>query len=81
MSSEIPYLQMAIIYDHPTDHPNSFVVREWRVSADGEPEAAASFALFDTAAQAQAYVRSEYPDMELVEQENDPETCVFEIWR
>jgi hypothetical protein len=72
---------MAIIYKHPSDHPGQFVVREWRVGPEGEPEAAALFELFDTAAEAQAYVRSEYPDMDLVDQENDPETCVFEVWR
>jgi hypothetical protein len=81
MSSETPYLQMAIIYKHPTDHPGQFVVREWRVGPEGEPEANALCELFDTAAQAQAYVRSEFPDMELVDEEPDPESCVFEVWR
>jgi hypothetical protein len=82
MSTAAEYLQMAIIYKHPTDHPTQYVVREWRVGPEGEPEAAAIYELFDTAAQAQAYVRNEYPEMECVQdQDADPESCVFEVWR
>jgi hypothetical protein len=81
MDSEPTYVQMAIIYKNPEDHPGKFVVREWRVGAEGAPEAAVLCELFDTASQAQAFVRSEFPDMELIQEGDDPESCVFEVWR
>lgn len=28
-------LYMWVIYDHPSDHPDSFVVRRWRVTSNG----------------------------------------------
>ena len=28
-------LYMWVIYDHPADHPDSYVVRRWRVSSNG----------------------------------------------
>jgi len=35
MSKKDDPLDLYVIYDHPKDHPNNFVVRRWKLAADG----------------------------------------------
>lgn len=43
------YISIFAIYERPRDHPDHFVVREWRVfGGRTEPVPSASCALFDT---------------------------------
>lgn len=43
-----PILDMWVIYDHPKDNPNHFVVRKWTIMSNAAPLASMDKTLHDT---------------------------------
>jgi hypothetical protein len=63
------------IYDHPTDFPDSFVVREWKVSGAGVEAGSAQTA--DSLEQARALVP---PGLQLLPDFEDDDPKIVEVW-
>jgi hypothetical protein len=74
------HLYQAVIYEHPSDFPEHYVVRFWRIGARGlETHRAALLA--ETAEEARAFVLGTFPDMVLVHGPGvDPDPCIFEVY-
>ncbi len=68
-------LEIWVIYDHPLDHPDYYVVRHWRVGPDAQVSVKNSYQLAPTLGRARALVpeglfnlgRFEYDDPVIVE--------------
>lgn len=62
------------VYDHPEDHPDSWVVREWSVYSDTHPLECKIFATLDEARE------SLPPGLALLERNEDDDPVIFETW-
>jgi len=76
-------LQMATIYDHPTDYPDDVVVRCCHVHPGGGMSFDVDCDRFQTVEEARAFIESRYPWMVLIqphgtEGETDPH--IYEVW-
>ncbi len=77
---------MVVIYDHPRDLPDHWVVRTWEVRAPSNgaggsltPHGVAL--LFNDVERARAYVMQEFPGFVMVQGEgDDPDPVVFEVY-
>jgi hypothetical protein len=75
--SESCALTMWVIYDHPTDYPDSFVARLWRVTKDG-PQATESMVI----GRLLDHVRETLLEMHLTPLLRDPsdDAKIVEVW-
>jgi hypothetical protein len=77
-STTKPHLEISqwVIYDHPRDYPDQFVMRRWAVSAD-LMLATDDMALADTLVEIRKKVP---PGLYRLERFADDDPCIVEVW-
>lgn len=69
-----------VIYDHPRDFPDHWVVRTWTI-LPGELKPSSQAQLFRDIERARAWIVQEYPGVALVQGHGvDPDRVVFEVY-
>lgn len=68
-------LTMWVIYDHPADHPDHFVVRSWNVTA-GVVTPSREEHLFDTA----EHARDSLPHGLALSRVSESDPAILEVW-
>ncbi len=69
-----------VIYDHPSDFPEYWVVRTWKIRP-GAMEASGHAQLFRDVDRARGWIAQEYPGVVLVQGQGvDPDPVVFEVY-
>lgn len=72
---------MAVLYDHPRDMPDYWVVRIWHLGPGGEPKRHIHAAGFVELDNARAFIKQEWPRMGLIQaQGQDDDPVVFEVY-
>jgi len=78
MTDEV--MRMLTVYDHPTDHPNHYVLRWWLVKrGNPQPIPLAKAELFKDLATAHAYIAQEWPHLSRAPL-SDPDPHILETW-
>lgn len=72
-----PILDMWVIYDHPKDHPNHFVVRKWTIMHNAAPLASTDKTLHDTLEEAREAIP---PGLYNLERYADDDPVIKEVW-
>lgn len=72
-------MEQWVIYARPTDHPEHFVVRRWRVGAN-RIEALPQFWLGPDIEAARQVVLANYPDAYRLDRSPDDDPCIAEVW-
>lgn len=72
-------LRQMVIYDHPRDHPEFWVVRGWTVLPSGlVPDRQA--ACFRSLEKARAWIAQEYPGLVLLPRFEEDDPAIAEVW-
>jgi hypothetical protein len=71
-------LRQYVIYDHPKDLPDYWVVRGWNIY-DGVVQPDRAALLFNTAENARTWIQQECPGATLIAS-NDPDPHIYEVW-
>lgn len=74
-------LHTLVVYAHPRDYPNGFVVRRWRV-VRGEPEPVPdSLGVgFASLERARDWIEQHYPGMVRMARSPDDDPCIAEVY-
>lgn len=74
------YLDTWTIYDHPTDFPEHWVVRAWRVEAGREPRPGHTALLAETLEEARSLVPIERLRLHRMEPDPHDDPTIAETW-
>lgn len=71
------FLDMWVIYEHPLDFPDKYVVRKWTVMANAKPLASMEKTMHDTLEEARAAVP---PGLYSLSRFVDDDLAIKEVW-
>jgi len=72
-----PILDMWVIYEHPLDHPDKYVVRKWTVIANAAPLSSMDKTLHDTLEEAREAVP---PGLYNLRRFAEDDPAIKEVW-
>lgn len=73
-------LQQWVIYDHPTDYPDSVVVRCWHIFRDGTFGPTGEVWLRDDIEGAREVINANYPDGYRLDRHERDDSKIIEVW-
>lgn len=74
------YLDHWVIYDHPADYPDHFVVRAWRIETGRDPLPGHTAHLADTLEEARELVPIQRLGLVRLERSPDDDATIVETW-
>lgn len=79
--SEQRVLEQWVIYDHPRDHPEHWVVRCWLIGlVRGEPVVTPEIWLRPTLEQAREVIAANYPGGHRLDRDPGDDPVITEVW-
>lgn len=72
-------MRQFVVYDHPLDHPDFFIVREWRIGPGWIQPDARGYGFLELG-KARAWIQQEFPGAVMLSRDPRDDPKILEVW-